>query len=241
MKKKIIYSGIIILTVIFYFVLRGTPDSKVPNPTLIKAVHPHGQGHGRPIPYHEVFLGWRNWFSYNLIIYNDLNNVITPDDWVKLDEEKIKKETGADIVVFNGPRFWVLDEIIGKSISPKGKIQGHEMLIPAYFKLSIKELKNRKPYKPFQMNRDTKYVYYANDYLYKLIAPDGTEYAMQAASRELDPNLKLEDLKDLGSKLQLKDGWQYKAEIITEKFINESGGQTIIVQDEMRNTYQIIR
>lgn len=57
MKKKIIYSGIIILTVILYFVLRGTPDSKVPNPTLIKAVHPYGQGHGRPIPYHEVFLG----------------------------------------------------------------------------------------------------------------------------------------------------------------------------------------
>ncbi len=241
MKKTIIYSGISIILIVLFFVLRGTPKSKIPYPDLVKTDKPKAAlQKGRPIPYHEVFLGYRNWFGYEAILYNDLNDVLTPKEWASLDKERIRKETGASIVMFNGPRFWVLDEILGESVSPIGEIQGHKMLIPAHFRLTFRMVTDRKPYNPFPMNRDTKYVYYANDYLYKLIGPDGTEYVMQAASQELE-NLQLKDLKNLGSKLKLADGWQYKAEMITEQFINESGGHTTIVQDNLRNTYQVVR
>ena len=37
----------------------------------------------------------------------------------------------------------------------------------------------------------------------------------------------------------LPEGWRYEPEFIKEEFINISDGNTRIVQDEFRNTYQI--
>ena len=121
-----------------------------------------------------------------------------------------------------------------------GSIQGHEMEIPAFFTLSISFMKNRKPYQPMAMNRHTKYTYNANNYLYILKSPDGTQYVMQAASQEILTDLQLEDLASLSSRFEtLAAGWTYEARIISEPFINIADGKTTIVQDEFRNTYQI--
>ncbi|QZT35666.1 hypothetical protein K5X82_10065 [Halosquirtibacter xylanolyticus] len=246
MKKKnnrFLWLAIVILIFLGLDKFRGTPDSEVPYPDINN--QQRGKAavfKGRPIPYHEIFLAWRNWTDLHLIIYNDLNSLISADDWadLKSNVDKIKKESGADYVVFNGPRFWVLDEIgAGKSV-PIGDIMGHKMLIPAFFTMSMKAMKDRKPYHEIKMNRLTKYTYYANDYIYKLISPNGTQYVMQAASKEILKDLSLEDLKGLGDRMkELPEGWKYEVEWIEEEFVNISTGHTIIVQDEFRNTYQI--
>jgi len=246
MKIKIILIAISLIVLIAFLWLRGTPESKVPYPDFDAAKKGIAKvPQKRPIPYHEIFLGWRNWSNYHFILYNDLNEVIKKNDWKDLKEnmDAIKKEFGCDVVVFNGPRFWVLDKIESNNkFSPLGSIQGHEMLIPAYFTLSIKQIKERVPYKPLTMNRNTKYTYFANDYIYKLISPDGTEYVMQAASQEVDQNMQLKDLINLGERLKnLPEGWRYEPELITEDFINISIDHTRIVQDEFRNTYQIVK
>ena len=245
MKKVTIIIVVLISGIIaFLYWFRGTPESEVPYPDFKTAKKGKSKGYEkRPIPYHEIFLGWRNWTDYHFVIYNDLNDVLTPAEWsdLKAREDEIKENSGCDIVVFNGPRFWVLDKIeSNKKTSPLGSILGHEMLIPAFFSLTIKQIKDRRPYHPLTMNRNTKYTYFANDYIYKLIAPDGTEYIMQAASQEIDPNMQLKDLVNLGSRLKnLPEGWRYEPEFIKEEFINISDGNTRIVQDEFRNTYQI--
>lgn len=241
--KKVVYLLVGIAALAIYVNLRGTPDSEVPYPDLTEAKTGKARAfENRPIPYHEIFLAWRNWDDLHLIIYNDLNKVITPEDWaaLKANPDAIKQEFGCDQVVFNGPRFWVLDKIESAKHNPLGSIQGHEMLIPAYFTLSMKQMHSRQPYLPFAMNRNTKYTYKANDYLYKLVGPDGTEYVMQAASQEIIKDLQLEDLASLGARFkELPEGWSYKAEMIDAPFVNISDGNTTIVQDEFRNTYQI--
>jgi len=234
MKKKIILVSSLLIVGFILIWFRGTPDNKVPYPSFPE-LKPESQKSytKRPIPYHEIFLGWRNWTNYHLIIYNDLNKLIKKDEWkfLKANPDLIKKQHGCDIVVFNGPRFWVLDKIeSNKKGNPLGKILDNEMLTPAYFTFSIKQIKERVPYNPLTMNRNTKYTYWANDYLYKLISNDGVEYVMQAASQEVDSTLQLSDLNDLGDRLtNLPEGWKYKAEFITEDFTNIANGQTRIV------------
>ncbi|MFK7770992.1 MAG: hypothetical protein AB8F94_02590 [Saprospiraceae bacterium] len=229
-----------VLTLIFFFG-RGTPKKEIVIPTFIKLETPSSIGQGRPIPYHEVLVGYRNWYNYHLIVYNDLNDVLSKKEFDNLEEDKIKKETNADIVIKNGPRFWVLDEISGKSKSPIWTLQGHKYIVPAYLKLNVLDLLNRKPYNPMEVIRDTKYVYYKNSLLYKLISPSGEEYIMQAASQEIDTTLKLLDLEVLEKKLNLERGWKYELEKTSSEFILESNGKTKIVQDDLRNTYQLNR
>lgn len=239
-KSKIIKTFFLfVISVIILFFIRGISKNEIPIPALVKLEKPSSIGQGRPIPYHEILVGYRNWFDYYVIIYNDLNNTLTKDEFDNLDVDKIEKETNANIVIKNGPRFWVLDEISGKSKSPFWKLQGHEYLVPGFVKLNVLKLSNRKPYIPMEVNRDTKYIYYSNTLIYKLISPHGEEYIMQSASQEVDTSLKLENLELLENKLNLKTGWKYEVERISTEFILESNGKTKIVQDELRNTYQI--
>lgn len=240
-KSKLIKSILLIgVLVVIIFFLKGTSKNEIPIPIFTKKEQPTSVGQGRPIPYHEVLVGYRNWFNYYVIVYNDLNDVLTKEEFETLDKAKIKEETNANIIIKNGPRFWVLDEIAGKSKNPIWTLQGHEYLVPAFLKLHVLDLINRKPYHPMEVIRDTKYVYYKNTLVYKLISPSGEEYIMQAASKEIDPTLSLEDLETLKNKLSLKDGWDYKVENISAEFILNSNGKTKIVQDDFRNTYQLI-
>lgn len=229
-----------ILIAIFFFG-RGTAKKNITFPTFENLEKPSSIGQGRPIPYHEILIGYRNWFNYHVIVYNDLNDVLSENEFDNLKEDKIKNETNADIVIKNGPRFWVLDEISGKRKSPIWTLQGHEYIVPAYLNLNVLELLNRKPYNPMEVTRDTKYVYYQNSLVYKLISPTGEEYIMQAASQEIETTLNLTDLETLANKLNLKNGWKYEVERISSEFVLESNGKTKIVQDNLRNTYQLNR
>jgi len=222
------------------FILRGVPADSIPYPVLLKSNDSSGFK-GRPIPYNEVLVAYRNWFHYDVIIYNDLNHVLTKKEFEDLDIAKIKDETKASLVIKNGPRFWVLDEIIGKSIPPRWTLQNHEFLVPGFVRLSAVNLINRSPYKVLEVTRDTKYVYYKNTKIYKLVSPSGQVFVMQAASQEVDPNLKLSDLEDLNDRLVLAKGWKYKVELLSEPLVSESKGKTLIVQDDLRNTYQLLQ
>ena len=61
---------------------------------------------------------------------------------------------------------------------------------------------------------------------------------MQAASREIDKNLTLADLDDLGARLQLPNGWQYRVRVLDEDETYQIDGTAYIIQDELQNSYQ---
>jgi hypothetical protein len=238
MKRLTLYilAGIVALAGGLYL-LRGVPEGRIPYPQYRQTDTLSGYS-GRPIPYNEVLLAYRSWFDVKVIVYNDLNDVLTDEEFDALDLDAIKRDTGASFVIPNGRRYWVLDRIESQRESIKRELGGHEFLTPAYVSLSIWELMNRKPYRPTTVDRDTVYTYLAGSKVYRLIDPDGKVYTMQSATRAIDPDQTIDKLDGLGSRLSLPEGWQFRVDVLEEDLILASGGQTEVLQDDFQNTYQ---
>lgn len=219
------------------YLLRGVPDDQIPYPD-IRSSDTVVSYSGRPIPYNEVLLAYRSWLDFKIIIYNDLNDVLSDEDFDSLDFEAIKKATGASRVIRNGHRYWVLDKIESDRKKIIRQIGGHDFLVPGFVTVPILDVFFRGPYKTMVVERDTIYTYLANRKVYRLINPDGKVFTMQAASRSVDENQTIDQLDQLGSKLQLPDGWQFRVDVLEADLILASGGKTEILQDEFQNTYQ---
>ena len=232
---KLILGAAAILVALF--ILRGHPlDSiAVPEKTVVEK---HVVIKGRPIHYHEVLVGYRSWLDYSIVIYNDLNDVLTDKEFYSLDEEKIKQEANADVVILNGPRYWVLDEIQATKIAPRRMLGGFEWSIPGAVKLSIFAIVNRKPFNVMQVNRDTVYRYYKGSKVYQLINDKGDVFTMQAFSQIVDKNQSLDSLDTLGQRINLPKGWSYRVVTLDQELTLDSGGKAFILQDQMQNTYQ---
>jgi haloalkane dehalogenase len=96
----------------------------------------------------------------------------------------------------------------------------------------------RHPYTEQPVRRTTVYVWDQGREVYELVVPDGTTYVMQSYSLAVDPTLTEADLPMLGSRLQLPEGWRYRARRIEEEWALEVDGEARVVQDELENSYQ---
>jgi hypothetical protein len=55
-----------------------------------------------------------------------------------------------------------------------------------------------------------------------------------------DGSLTLSSLEDLGDRLNLPSGWSYRSHILTQdEDMGTQNGEAYIVQDELKNTYQL--
>lgn len=219
------------------YLLRGVPEESIPYPEFEQSDTLGGYS-GRPIPYNEVLLGYRSWFGVKVIVYNDLNDVMSDEEFDALDLNAIKQASGASFVIPNGRRYWVLDRIESYRVTPRRELGGHEFLVPAVVELSLWDLLSRKPYRPTTVARDTIYTYLAGSKVYRLIDPDGKVYTMQSATRAIDPGQTIDLLDRLGDRLELPEGWEFRIDILEADLVLESGGQTEVLQDDFQNTYQ---
>jgi hypothetical protein len=71
-----------------------------------------------------------------------------------------------------------------------------------------------------------------------LIAADGTEYVMQSWSQQRDATLTEDALVNLGTRLQLPEGWQFVSRVLSEDLIVDTT-ETLayVLQDEFMNSY----
>lgn len=219
------------------YALRGVPDSQIPYPRYEQSDTLGGYS-GRPLPYNEVLIAYRSWFDLKVIVYNDLNDVLSDEQFDALDLDAIKQETGASFVIPNGRRYWVLDRIESHRVTPRRQLGGHEFLVPAVLKLTVWDVLNREPYHPKVVERDTIYTYNAGSKVYRLIDQDGKVYTMQSATRTVDPNQTIDTLERLGERLDLPEGWQFRVDVLDEDLVLASGGRTEVLQDNFQNTYQ---
>jgi hypothetical protein len=193
----------------------------------------------RGMDYNEIFIVYRYFNKFKAGVYNDIGKkLISHDEFDKIDVDAVKKEFNAFAVVKNGPRFWVMDEITGYCNGQERTIGGFEMNQPGVLNLSLNTLKNRKPYVVNTVNRKTRYTFKKGEKLYELINDKNEVFTMQSGSKEVDKNLTIESLYDLGSRLNLPSGWRYQVRILDEDITFFVDGTAYVVQDEFRNSYQ---
>lgn len=164
------------------------------------------------------------------------------DLWNKLDAAKLRKQYGARFVRLNGPRYWVLDGILASGSSITGEsvnFEGLEMQLRGQLQIYIWQAPmGKKLFTPNKVKRDTIFNYQAGQLVYELISPQGDVYRMQSYSQIADPRLDIADLPKLDSRLQLPQGWKYRARILDSDNQLNSHGLACVINDELYNVYQ---
>jgi hypothetical protein len=156
----------------------------------------------------------------------------------KIDMKKVKEDSGALSTVKNGPRLWTVDHI-GVKAGKERDLQGLKARWVTWFLIpdEIREGKDLS-YTVMHVKRDTSMGIRKVSRAYILDDPQGNSWVMKSASLIKDPNQKFEDLKNLGSRLKLPQGWKFRSPILEKDLVfMTDNGNTMITQDELGNTY----
>jgi hypothetical protein len=80
----------------------------------------------------------------------------------------------------------------------------------------------------------------AGSEVHELVNPDGVAYIMQAYCVAVDPGLNASNLKDVGSRLKMPEGWSFRTRILDEEIVvDTSGTRATVLQDELENSYTL--
>jgi hypothetical protein len=193
--------------------------------------------------YCEVLYGKRNWLSLEVKVFNTQGlNDCPEDQWRKITKEALEKSIGASFVMLNGPRYWMMDEILAAGNTANDIRQsfgGMEMSQRAVVKLSLmQQVFGRKFYKPNEITRTTNFIYKTGTRVYELTAPSGEVYVMQSYSQIINPQLSIDDLPKLGQLLKLPSGWVYSSRVLTQDLSLIAQGAAYVLQDDLENSYQ---
>ncbi|HVU14589.1 MAG TPA: hypothetical protein VHD90_25105 [Phototrophicaceae bacterium] len=176
-------------------------------------------------------------------VYNTLGHNDCPAEaWQALDVNAIKQQFHAVYVLMNGPRYWLMDQIIGKGATRNGDnvvIGGLGFTKRAEVTLTLTDMKTI-PYQTREIQRDTEYIFDAGKPIYELIAPDGSTYVMQTYSQQVDATLAMTDLATLADRLKLPSGWKYQVVVLDHDLTLSAHGVAHLVQDDLDNSYQRI-
>ena len=177
-------------------------------------------------------------------VYNTIGlNNCPAEQWEALDPEQLKEEYQANDIIFNGPRYFMMDE---NSLAEPGEVasfDGLEMRHLATLELPAGSLigdnLEGQPYTENTVDRETEYVFRGGLPVYELVSPDGQVYVLQSYSQIVDPTLTEDDLPNLGDRLELPEGWQYRVRELDEDLVLRTvGGEAHVIQDDLKNTYQ---
>jgi hypothetical protein len=174
-------------------------------------------------------------------VYNTLGlNDCPPETWDKITEPSMKKRFGALKVMLNGPRHFVMDAIAAAGDTAAGKtidVEGMGLTARATINVGLTGLL-AKPYRERTIDRETRYVFRANQPVFLLVRPDGVRYAMQSYAQMIDKSLSYADLPALGGRLKLAAGWRYEVMKPDTDLMLGAQGKATVVQDDLDDTYQ---
>ena len=196
--------------------------------------------------YCEIFLIGGNPFDLEGAVYNttelnigaDKRDSCPAEMWSKVDTKALKDEFHVLGVFKNGPRYWMYDW----AETPIGNVKnlsGLQFRWINYVQLPSNMLERGSTfYKPTTVERKSHQGYAKGQTIFILDDPDGTPWIMQAYSLIVDPNLKYDDLKTLGTKLKLPPGWRYRFKVLDRDLeVHAINGTARIVQDDLEDTY----
>ncbi len=165
------------------------------------------------------------------------------DCWDAIDLEDLAFENQALAAIPNGPRIWLPAEssidFVDENITIFGGLPMRQLGNLVLDQSQIMAGTGNEPYVESEVRRNNSISYPAGSEVYELMSPDGKVYTMQSLSQIVNPDLKPEDLTNLASVLDLPEGWSYEARMLTEELVQTADGETIVLTDDLQNTYQI--
>jgi hypothetical protein len=173
-------------------------------------------------------------------VYNSFPlNGCPAEKWDVLDAAAVASTEGVTLAVKNGPRYWLMDHIekaaAATDSKPHKTFGGIEMAFEATVVVGTDAA---KPYTPHAVTRGTTFSFDKGNKVYELTAPDGTKYAMQSWSQQVDPKLAEADLAGLATRLQLPTGWTYSFRALTDTLKIVTVDQPAqVLQDDLGNSY----
>lgn len=176
-------------------------------------------------------------------------NKCPADKWAASDKPSLQALfPGTLAVKFNGPRYWIISRA---KITWDSRVDARGGTIRQFPGLKMRFLTSvdvppaavaaggMLPYAETIVSRTTDFTFSRKHPLHELVAPDGKAYAMQAYSQIKDKKLTLSKLDGLGSKLALPAGWKYRTRALKRDLTFRTKGETVVLQDEFENTYQL--
>jgi hypothetical protein len=95
---------------------------------------------------------------------------------------------------------------------------------------------------PSLIYRNTNWTYYADRAVCLLRKPGGAVWVMQEFTKDVDPSLDVDNLRDVGSKLKnLPNGWSFETKVLTKNLSLDTaraGCWAAILRDDLHCTYQ---
>jgi len=165
-------------------------------------------------------------------------NLCPREQWEALDPDAIQQQYEADVIRMNGPRQWIVDGGDAEFPDREHRMYGDlEMQLLATIIVDPANTTGA-PYTEGIVERTTVYEFWSGFQTYELVSPEGAVYIMQAMSQIVDPDLTMDDLSTLGSRLALPDGWTYRVQrrITDLELVIET--EATMIQDELQNSYQ---
>jgi hypothetical protein len=160
--------------------------------------------------------------------------------WNALEAGALARELGASLVVLNGPRHWLIDAASGETGGTR-RFHGQRLTKVATIPIRSAADLARTPYTDRTIARRNTWRWNRGRTVFELVAPGGDVYVMQAYAQIVDPSLRRADLRRLGRRLQLPEGWRYRVRRLREPLVLTARGQATILQDELQNTYQLAK
>lgn len=160
--------------------------------------------------------------------------------WESLDPTALAGESGADLVMLNGPRHWLMDRVTVADPGPVSTFAGKRLREVATIDLAKLGLAAPPAYTQVKIQRGTKFVFLAGRRVFELTDPNGRRYVMQSYANIVDPDLSYRQLRGIGGRIGLPDRWSYRSHRPKRKIVLRANGRATIVQDGLKNTYQRI-
>ncbi len=180
-------------------------------------------------------------------IYNTSGTVpCTPAKFGPIDAKSLAKKIGADAVIKNPTRWWLMDSMWLYDAGETRDFDGVKATWMAKLNLNAGQMKEGgKPfasYKPTVVARHSKFLWLKGSQVYLLRDPDGKAWIMQAYTNLVDKTLTAADLPKLGGKLKVAPGWKYEVKTLDQDLTYippaSTGYLTHAVADDLQNVYQ---
>ena len=168
------------------------------------------------------------------------------NEMAAIDPKGLAAELGAESVYMNptpqtARRHWVMDQLWLFKVGETVNFHGVQATWTGSMSPELLEGMRKGDFVPAEGHRENKYLYAKGRKVFLLHSPDGKTWVMLSYATEVDPDLSLDQLSNLASKLKLPDGFRFEIKTLKRDLaidLRNANGFAHVIQDNLHDIYQ---